>query len=141
VGSGFGTGPTRPAPAMNYCNFCHFSNVNTYNTAQRPRFAQDVHGFNTIWGTAAGWTAGTANGMRPISFMRSSAAASGNGAFGSWPAANSPRPYTATVAGPGQFNLTAAQAQCGGTFAFTSGNSGVSCTSNGHTSYGPGGTF
>ncbi len=131
AGSAFGPGTTRPAGALNYCNYCHFSNPNTYAAASRPRFAQDIHGFNTMYGTSAGWTTGSANGMRPIAFMRNS----------SWPSGFSPRPYTATTGGPGQFNLAAGNSQCGGSFAFAGGNSGISCSSNGHTTYTPGGSY
>jgi predicted CxxxxCH...CXXCH cytochrome family protein len=140
TGSGFGPGTTRPAAALNYCNYCHFSNPNTYSAANRPRYGQDVHGFNVIYGTAAGWTQGTANGMRPIAFMRNSFI-SGATLQGSWASGFSPRPYTATTTGPGQFNLAAGNSQCGGSFAFAGGNSGISCSSNGHTTYTPGGSY
>ncbi len=136
AGSGFGSGPTRPAAAMNLCNFCHFSQNSTYAASGRPRYAQDVHGFNEIYGTTAGWTAGNANGMRPVAFMRS-AASSG----GSWAAANSPRPYTATTTGPGQANIAAAQAICSGNMSFSTGTTGFSCGSQNHSSYGPGGSY
>lgn len=137
-GSAFAVGTTRANGAMLQCHFCHFSQNEPYAAASRPRYAQDVHGFNELQGTSAGWTAGTANGMRPIAFMRSWATSGG-----SWPTTASPRPYTATLAGPGQFNLAAGQPQCGGTFAFngTGTSPAISCSSNGHTNYSPGGSY
>lgn len=137
-GSAFAVGTTRANGAMLQCHFCHFSQNEPYAAASRPRYAQDVHGFNELQGTSAGWTAGSANGMRPIAFMRSWATSGG-----SWPTTASPRPYTATLAGPGQFNLAAGQPQCGGTFAFngTGTSPAISCSSNGHTNYSPGGSY
>ncbi len=134
-GSAFAVGTTRAAAALNLCNFCHFSQNETTGIA-RPRIAQDVHGFNELYGTSAGWTAGSASGMRPVAFMRSWATSGG-----SWPTTASPRPFTATVAGPGQFNLAAGQPQCGGTFAFNTTGTTMSCSSNGHTNYSPGGSY
>lgn len=123
----------RPDNALPRCNFCHFSNPNTYDAANRPRYAQDIHGFNEIYGTTAGWTAGNANGMRPVAFMRNAYIASAT-LQGSWANGRSPRPYSAS-------GITAGQANCGGSFAFNGGNSGISCSSNGHNSYQPGGSF
>ncbi len=142
-GSAFAIGTTRAAPAMTRCNFCHFSQNESYAAASRPRWAQDTHGFNEIYNTTGGWTAGFANGMRPVAFMRSHV-----NSGGSWPTTNSPRPYTATTGGPGQFNLAAGQPNCGsdtsGTtdFAFNMTGSGLTqCTSNGHDNYSPGGSY
>ncbi|MBA4373804.1 MAG: hypothetical protein C0402_13205 [Thermodesulfovibrio sp.] len=126
----------RPASAMTRCNFCHFSTPNSYDATKRPRYAQDVHGFNEIYGTAGGWQGGNANTMRPVAFMRNAWTTQGawNSLQGSWAKGFSPRPYAA----PG---ITAGQATCGGTFAFYVGNTGLSCGSNGHTNYLPGGSF
>jgi hypothetical protein len=126
-----GTGAsTRPAATMNLCNFCHFSDNNT--ALIRPRKGQDMHGFNNMYGTTAGWAGGVAANMRPVAFMRNNV---------SWPTGFSPRPYVATTTGPGQFNLAAAAATCGGTFSFGVGTTGFSCGSNGHTNYVPGGSY
>ena len=137
-GSAFAVGTTRAAAAMTRCNYCHFSNNTIPGGGGRPRNAQDIHGFNTMYNTAAGWTVGSGSGMRPVAFMRSYATSGG-----SWPTTHSPRPFTATLAGPGQFNLAAGQPNCGsGTnFAFNTGGSGLACSSNGHTNYSPGGSY
>jgi hypothetical protein len=129
----------RPAPAMNYCNFCHFSNPNTYKAAERPRYGQDIHGFNEIYGTNRGWETGDGAGVRPVAFMRNSWVTTGpwNSMQGNWAKYFSPRPYVA----PG---ITAGQASCGGSgsnFAFNNGDSGISCSSNGHYQYLPGGSY
>jgi len=138
TGSAFAVGTTRAASAMTKCNFCHFSiNDATYTAAKRPRWGQDVHGFNNLYGVTTGWTAGAANGVRPVAFMRSWATGGG-----SWPTTASPRPYVVLQnATTGQGALAAGQSTCGGTFAFNSGSSGVSCSSNGHTNYSPGGSY
>ena len=131
AGSAFsgGTGATtRPAAALNYCNFCHFSLNTDYSAANRPRYAQDVHGFNGIYNGTT-WTYGLAANMRPVAFMRNTQTFT----------ATSPRPYVATTTGPGQYNLTAAQAQCGGSATLTNGT--ISCSANAHTNYGPGGSY
>jgi hypothetical protein len=144
TGSGFYSAAAgdedRPANAMPRCNYCHFSNPNTYAAANRPRYAQDIHGFNEIYGTTtpgtgSTWTAGNANGMRPIAFMRNAYIA-GATLQGSWPSGFSPRPYAA----PG---ITTGQANCGSgsSFAFNAGNSGINCNSNSHTGYLPGGSY
>jgi len=127
TGSGFSGNTTRPRNAMDYCNFCHFSQVDQYNASNRPRYAQDVHGFNSMYG-GGGWPAGNAAGMLPRAFMRSIQP------DGSWDTARSPRPYSA----PG---ITAGQSNCGGSFAFNGGDSGISCSNNGHNNYQPGGSY
>ncbi len=132
AGSAYGPGTTRPATGMNYCNLCHFSLNTNYASASRPRYAQDVHGFNSMYGTSAGWTTGSANGMRPIAFLRNNI---------SWPSGYSPRPYVATAGGPGQYNLAAGNSQCGGNFAFNVGGSGASCGGESHSTYTPGGSY
>ncbi|TAN38700.1 MAG: CxxxxCH/CxxCH domain-containing protein [Nitrospirae bacterium] len=122
-GSAFAAAVTRAAQAMNYCHNCHFS-TNVAGGGGRPRNAQDVHGFNEIYNTSAGWTYGNANGMRPVAFIRNTV---------SW-TANSPRPYAA----PG---ITAGQANCGdsGGAAFDIGTI-FGCNDN-HTTYNPGGSY
>jgi len=131
TGSGLGNASTtRPRTVMNYCNECHFSQNTNYTAANRPRYAQDVHGFDSIYGTSSGWPAGNGSGMRPIAFMRSSQAGSGGG---SWPSNVSPRPYSA----PG---ITAGNATCGGNSNLNSGDSGGSCNDN-HSTYAPGGAY
>jgi hypothetical protein len=124
TGSAFSVGTTRAASALNNCEACHFSKISAA-TAVRPIKASDIHGFNNILGGAA-WTYGSANGMRPIAFLRNTASFT----------TTSPRPYTATVAGPGQFNLAAGQSTCGGsgTIVFCNGN-------DNHTNYSPGGSY
>lgn len=144
TGSGFqsaGADANRPGPAMATCNFCHFSNPNVYNAANRPRYAQDIHGFNEIYGsvpsTGTGWAAGDGAGIRPIAFLRNAYVA-GATLQGSWPTGFSPRPYAAT-------GITTGQASCGGataSFAFNGGNSGITaCSSQGHYAYQPGGSY
>lgn len=125
TGSAFSVGTTRARSAMDNCEACHFSKISAA-TAPRPIKASDIHGFNNMLGTSAGWTYGAANGMRPIAFLRN------NSSFVS----TSPRPYTATVTGPGQFNLAAGQSTCGGNGSIAWG----SCNDN-HTNYSPGGSY
>jgi predicted CxxxxCH...CXXCH cytochrome family protein len=126
TGSAFAVGTTRVASSMTNCNVCHFSTTST--GAARPIKAYDIHGFNGMLATGAGWSGGAASGMRPIAFMRNVV---------TWPGTVSPRPYTATTTGSlNQINLAAGQSTCGGTVTL-----GGSCGNEGHTNYSPGGSY
>lgn len=118
-GSAFGSAVTRAAAALNYCHYCHFS-TNVASGPGRPRNAQDVHGFNEIYNTSAGWTYGAANGARPFAFLRNTVSFT----------ATSIRPYSA----PG---ITTGQATCGGSASI---GTLFSCN-DAHTNYAPGGTY
>jgi len=123
AGSAMTTGNSNIGTNTRTCHNCHQSS----NTAPaRPIPAADIHGFNGLLATGGAWTYGNANGMRPIAFMRN---------VGRW-TTTSPRPYVATVAGPGQFNLAAGASNCGG-----SASLGTGCSSQNHNAYSPGGSY
>ena len=114
-GSAFVTGDNNYASSMTSCHTCHLSQRTT--VPSRPIKAQDIHGFNGMQTTGAGWAYGVANGMRPVAFMRNAS---------QW-LTTSPRPYVA----PG---ITAGQSTCGGSAT-------LGCGNEAHSNYSPGGSY
>lgn len=125
-GSAYAVGTTRVNSFISNCGYCHFSAL---TTPVRPIKAQDIHGFNGMQTTGAAWAWGTISGMRPVAFMRNVANF----------ATASPRPYSATLAGPGQFTLAGGQSSCAGTGDLTNGS--CSGQTGKHTPYSPGGSY
>lgn len=126
-GSAFTTGTTRVATYMAQCQYCHFSAI---TKPARPIRAQDVHGFNGMQTTGAGWASGTVTGMRPVAFMRNVA---------NWPAA-SPRPAVVVAGGTlNQIAVAAGQSTCAGTGDL--GNASCSGQTGKHLNYSPGGSY
>jgi predicted CxxxxCH...CXXCH cytochrome family protein len=123
AGSAFTTGNNNIGSNTTTCNNCHFSNL---ADPGRPVRGFDVHGFNGLLATGGAWTYGNGNGIRPIAFMRNTTR---------W-TTTSPRPYVATVAGPGQFALAAGASNCGG-----SASLGTGCSNQNHNAYSPGGSY
>ena len=127
-GSAFTTGTTRVASFMTQCQYCHFSAI---TKPARPIRAQDVHGFNGMQTTGAGWASGTVTGMRPVAFMRNVA---------NWASA-SPRPAVvlSSAAPASQIAVAAGQSTCAG--AGDLSNASCSGQTGKHLNYSPGGSY